>query len=45
MLVALGAQERTPAEFEVLLRAAGLATLRLIETGGDYQIIEAGPVV
>jgi ubiquinone/menaquinone biosynthesis C-methylase UbiE len=44
MLVALGAQERTPAEFEVLLRAAGLATLRLIDTGGDYQIIEAGLV-
>jgi hypothetical protein len=42
MLVALGAQERTPAEFEVLLRAAGLATLRVIETGGDYQMIEAG---
>lgn len=42
MLVALGAQERTPAEFETLLRAAGLKTLRLIETGGDYQIIEAG---
>jgi orsellinic acid C2-O-methyltransferase len=44
MLVALGAQERTPAEFEVLLRAAGLGTLRVIETGGDYQIIEAGAV-
>jgi len=42
MLVALGAQERTPAEFETLLRAAGLKTLRLIETGGDHQIIEAG---
>jgi hypothetical protein len=44
MLVALGAQERTPAEFETLLRAAGLKTLRLIETGGEYQIIEAGRV-
>lgn len=42
MLVALGAQERTPAEFEALLRASGLKTLRLIETGGDYQLIEAG---
>ena len=42
MLVALGAQERTPAEFEVLLHAAGLTTLRLIDTGGDYQLIEAG---
>jgi ubiquinone/menaquinone biosynthesis C-methylase UbiE len=42
MLVALGAQERSPAQFEALLRAAGLATLRVIETGGDYQIIEAG---
>lgn len=42
MLVALGAQERTPAEFERLLRAAGLMTLRLIATGGDYQLIEAG---
>jgi ubiquinone/menaquinone biosynthesis C-methylase UbiE len=45
MLVALGAQERAPAEFEVLLRAAGLKTLRLIDTGGDYQIIEAGHAV
>ena len=44
MLVALGAQERTAAEFEVLLQAAGLATLRLIETGGDYHIIEAAPI-
>lgn len=44
MLVALGAQERAPVEFEVLLRAAGLATLRVLETGGDFQIIEAGPV-
>jgi ubiquinone/menaquinone biosynthesis C-methylase UbiE len=44
MLVALGAQERAPREFEVLLRAAGLATLRVLDTGGDYQIIEAGPV-
>lgn len=42
MLVALGAQERSPAQFDVLLRAAGLATLRVIETGGDFQIIEAG---
>ena len=42
MLVALGAQERTPAEFETLLRAAGLKTLRLIDTDGDYQLIEAG---
>jgi orsellinic acid C2-O-methyltransferase len=44
MLVALGAQERTPAQFETLLRAAGLKTLRSIETGGDFQIIEAGRV-
>ena len=43
MLVALGAQERSPAQFETLLRAAGLKTLRLIATGGDYQIVEAGP--
>jgi hypothetical protein len=42
MLVALGAQERTPAEFDALLRAAGLTTLRVIDTGGDYQIIETG---
>ena len=42
MLVALGAQERTPAEFEALLRAAGLKAIRLIETGGEHQIIEAG---
>jgi len=42
MLVALGAQERAPTEFEVLLRAAGLATLRVLDTGGDFKIIEAG---
>lgn len=41
MLVALGARERAPAEFEVLLQASGLRTLRVIDTGGDYQIIEA----
>jgi ubiquinone/menaquinone biosynthesis C-methylase UbiE len=41
MLVALGAQERSPEEFETLLRASGLQTVRLIETGGDYRIIEA----
>jgi len=44
MLVALGAQERAPAEFETLLRAAGLGTLRLIDTGGDYQILEGAVV-
>jgi hypothetical protein len=44
MLVALGAQERTFAEFETLLGAAGLKTLRWLETGGDFQIIEAGRV-
>jgi hypothetical protein len=27
----------------VILRASGLKTLRLLDTGGDYQIIEAGP--
>lgn len=44
MLVALGAQERAPAEFEVLLRAAGLTTARVLDTGGDFQIIEASAV-
>jgi ubiquinone/menaquinone biosynthesis C-methylase UbiE len=44
MLVALGAQERSPAEFEKLLRAADLRTVRLIDTGGDYQLIEAMPI-
>ena len=42
MLVALGARERAADEFEVLLRASGLASLRVLDTGGDYQIIEAG---
>ena len=44
MLVALGAQERAPEEFEVLLQAAGLATQRVLPTDGDFQIIEAAPV-
>jgi len=44
MLVALGAQERTPAEFETLLRTAGLGTLRLIGTSGEHQIVEAAVV-
>jgi orsellinic acid C2-O-methyltransferase len=44
MLVALGAQERSPEEFAALLRAAGLKTLRLIDSGGDHQLIEAGSI-
>ena len=41
MLVALGAQERTQAQMQTLLHAAGLATLRRIETASEFQILEA----
>jgi orsellinic acid C2-O-methyltransferase len=41
MLVALGAQERTQAEMQTLLHAAGLRTLRRIDTGSEFQILEA----
>jgi ubiquinone/menaquinone biosynthesis C-methylase UbiE len=41
MLVALGAQERTQAQMQALLQAAGLKTLRRIETASEFQILEA----
>jgi hypothetical protein len=41
MLVALGARERTRQQFETLLRSAGLAPLRLVDTGAAFQILEA----
>jgi orsellinic acid C2-O-methyltransferase len=41
MLVALGAQERTQAEMQTLLDAAGLRTLRRIDTPSEFQILEA----
>jgi orsellinic acid C2-O-methyltransferase len=41
MLVALGAQERTQAEMQTLLHAAGLRTLRRIDTASEFQILEA----
>jgi SAM-dependent methyltransferase len=40
MLVALGAQERTQGEMATLARSAGLAVLRHIDTGSDFQIVE-----
>lgn len=43
MLVALGAQERTRAEFESLLRSAGLRLTRVIPAGPMFSILEAIP--
>jgi ubiquinone/menaquinone biosynthesis C-methylase UbiE len=41
MLVALGAQERTQDEMQTLLASAGLTAVRRIETGSEFQILEA----
>ena len=41
MLVALGAQERTQAQMQTLLHAAGLKVLRRIDTASEFQILEA----
>ena len=42
MLVALAAQERTERQLDALLCSARLEVLRHIETGSDFQIVEAG---
>jgi ubiquinone/menaquinone biosynthesis C-methylase UbiE len=41
MLVALGAQERTLNEMLALLAAVGFPNVRRIETGSEFQILEA----
>lgn len=41
MLVALGARERTQAQMQALLQAAGLANVRRIDTPSEFQILEA----
>jgi SAM-dependent methyltransferase len=41
MLVALGAQERTLNEMLALLGSVGFQTVRRIETGSEFQILEA----
>jgi orsellinic acid C2-O-methyltransferase len=41
MLVALGAQERTLKEMLALLAAVGFQKIRRIETGSEFQILEA----
>jgi ubiquinone/menaquinone biosynthesis C-methylase UbiE len=41
MLVALGAQERTLNEMLALLASVGFQTVRKIETGSEFQILEA----
>jgi len=43
MLVALGAQERTEAEFATLLKAAGLRLSRIVPAGPLYNVIESFP--
>jgi hypothetical protein len=42
MLVLFGARERTQAEYDVLLVAAGFAPPRLV-AAGDWNVLEAGP--
>jgi ubiquinone/menaquinone biosynthesis C-methylase UbiE len=41
MLVALGAQERTLKEMLALLASAGFQNVRRLETGSEFQILEA----
>lgn len=41
MLAVTGGRERTPADLERLLRRAGLATRRVIETDGPLRLVEA----
>jgi hypothetical protein len=43
MLVALGGQERTAAEFAALYDAAGLRLTRIIPTASMYCLIEGVP--
>jgi SAM-dependent methyltransferase len=43
MLVLLTGRERTEAEFETLLRAAGFSSTRVIPTTGYFSIIESEP--
>jgi hypothetical protein len=43
MLVVLGSQERTQAEYSTLFRAAGLELSRLIPTESDMTLIEGTP--
>lgn len=41
MLVALGAQERTQEQMQALLSSVDLTTLRVLDSGSGYQIVEA----
>lgn len=43
MLVALGARERSEAEYRALLDAAGFAVTRIMPTGMAFHLIEATP--
>lgn len=43
MLVGLGGRERTRAEFEALLAAAGFKPTRIATTGTEFRVIEAVP--
>jgi hypothetical protein len=44
MLVALGGQERTAAEYRVLLERAGFRLDRIVATAGPRSVLEARPV-
>ena len=41
MLAVTGGRERTPAEYEVLLRAAGFRFERIVPTASQYSVVEA----
>jgi hypothetical protein len=43
MLVATGGQERTEAEYEVLLGKAGLRFTRVVPTNSAVSLVEAVP--
>jgi hypothetical protein len=44
MLVALGARERSEAEFARLLGAAGFQVSRRVDTALEYSVLEAVPL-
>ena len=45
MLVMFGARERTHAEYDSLLVAAGFSASELADTGTDWNVLEARPAL
>ena len=44
MMVAIGGQERTEAEYRRLLAARGFRLTRVVPTAGDISVVEGRPV-